>query len=96
MARYRLKRRTYGVVDTTSNVLGSAVQGVSNGVGTVAEKVGGAMDSKVVGMASTIPGAVVGGMMGGPLGMIAGGALGSAAVRGVGAGVKALGESMQS
>ena len=90
MAKYRLKRKTYGVVEATGNVLGNTVGGVT-------EAAGKAMDTKVGGLAGAISSIGLLGSLGlGPIGTIASGALGAAAVRGAGKGLKSAGENMQS
>lgn len=85
MARYRLKRKTYGVGDAVSNALGG-----------VTETVGKAADTKLGGFTGAVGGMGLLGAMGlGPLGYLASGALGAAAVRGAGKGLKAAGQDMQ-
>ena len=86
MARYRLKRKIYGVVgDAVSNTLGGAT-----------ETIGKAADTKLGGLAGAVGGMGLLGAMGlGPLGYLASGALGAAAVRGAGKGLKAAGQDMQ-
>lgn len=94
MARYRLKRKTYGVVgDAAKNTIG----GVMSGAGT-------ALDNKVAGFAGGLAGAshlgsTLGGIIGGPLGGLVGMGLGyvagSALTRGVGKGLKNAGQDLQ-
>lgn len=94
MAKYRLKRRYYGVIaDAAQNTLG----GVTTGVGK-------ALDNKVAGVAGGLyamneVGGKIGEAIGGPLGGLAGHALGyiagSAVTRGVGKGLKSAGQDIQ-
>lgn len=85
MARYRLKRKTYGVGEAVGNTLGG-----------VTESVGKAADTKLGGLVGAAGGIGLLGTMGlGPLGWLASGALGAAAVRGAGKGLKSLGQDMQ-
>ena len=85
MARYRLKRKTYGVGDAVSNTLGGA-----------AETIGKAADTKLGGLVGAAGGMSLLTNLGlGPLGWLASGALGAAAVRGVGKGLKSAGQNMQ-
>ena len=89
MARYRLKRKTYGIGDAVSNTL-------SNTIGGGMEAVGKAADTKLGGLAGAITGIGTLGMMGlGPFGWLASGALGAAAARGIGKGLKTAGQDMQ-
>ena len=87
MARYRLKRKTFGVGDA-----------ISNTVGGVAQTVGNVADTKIGGLAGGLGAASlaskIGFLGGGPIGMAIGGLLGAAATRGVGKGLKSMGESM--
>ena len=91
MARYRLKRKYYGVVDAAGNALSNTAGGVLQGTGKV-------MDTSLGGMigglslAAPIAGLVPGL---GPLGYVAGAAIGSAATRGLGKGLKAAGQDLQ-
>lgn len=94
MARYRLKRKTYGVI-------GDAAQSTLGGVMTGAGK---ALDNKVAGFAGGLMGAThlgstLGTIIGGPLGSLVGTGLGyvagSALTRGVGKGLKNAGQDMQ-
>lgn len=91
MARYRLKRKIYGVVDAAGNVLSNTAGGVMQGAGkamdtTIGGLTGGVLAAPVI--ASLIPGA-------GPLGLLAGAAIGSAATRGLGKGLKSAGQDLQ-
>ena len=86
MARYRLKRKTYGAVG----------EAVGNTLGGVTETVGKAMDTKFGGFAGALGGMSLLTNLGlGPVGWLASGALGAAAVRGAGKGLKSVGQSMQ-
>ena len=99
MARYRLKRKYYGVGDAVGNTLGGTMEGV-----------GKALDTKTAGLAGGLAGgATLGGTigdaissLGGPLsfmakpvGYMAGAGIGAAAVRGVGKGLKSAGQDLQ-
>lgn len=89
MARYRLKRKTYGIGEAVGNTL-------SNTVGGGMEMVGKAADTKLGGFAGAMTGMGLLGTMGlGPVGLLASGALGAATVRGVGKGLKNAGQDMQ-
>ena len=87
MARYRLKRKTYGVGEAIGNTLGG-----------VTETVGKAADTKLGGFAGAMAGMGLLGAMGLPpgLGHLVSGALGAATVRGIGKGLKSAGQDMQS
>lgn len=93
MAKYRLKRKTYGVVDAAGNVLGNTVGGVAQGAGKM-------MDTKLGGLAGGIAsmgafGSTLAGLGLGPLGWLAAGALGASATRGLGKGLKSAGQNLQ-
>jgi len=104
MARYRLKRKYYGLVDSAGSAVG-------NTLGGTMEMTGKALDNKVAGLAGGILGGNTigagitsaiqgtGGFLsswGGPVGWLAGAAIGSAATRGLGKGLKAAGQDLQS
>lgn len=101
MAKYRLKRKTFGMVQGTLNGVGSAVK---NTVGGVMEGVGKAADTGIAGtvggLASIGTGAKIGSAILGPIGTILGGIggyiAGKSAVRGVGRGLKNAGQDLQS
>ena len=95
MARYRLKRKCYNALtDAVGNTLGGVTEGV-----------GKALDNKVAGVAGGVLGAAkLGGTIGnfiglGPIGSILGAGVGylagSAATRGLGKGLKSVGQDMQ-
>ncbi len=85
MARYRLKRKTYGVGEAIGNTLCG-----------VTESVGKAADTKLGGLVGAVGGMSLLTNLGlGPLGWLASGALGAAAVRGAGKGLKSAGQDMQ-
>lgn len=94
MAKYRLKRKTYGIVSATGNALGNTLGGVTEATGKV-------LDTKLGGFAgglatmSTIGGTLASAGLG-PIGWLAAGALGAAATRGLGKGLKSAGQDMQS
>ena len=94
MAKYRLRRKTYGVVEATGNVLGNTVGGVT-------EAAGKAMDTKLGGLAGGLAGmSFLGSTLAsaglGPVGWLAAGALGATMTRGLGKGLKSAGQDMQS
>lgn len=90
MARYVLKRKTYGVADAVQNTIGGA-----------AETVGNIADTKIGGLAGGLAtgGAIAGAIPAlaalGPVGWLVGAGLGAAATRGVGKGLKSIGESIK-
>lgn len=87
MARYVLKRKTYGVADAVQNTIGG-----------VAETAGNIADTKIGGVAGGLAGAgLISGALGltGPLGWLVGAGLGAAATRGVGKGLKSIGQSIK-
>lgn len=92
MARYRLKRKYYGVVDAAGNVLSNTAGGIMQGAGK-------AMDTTIGGLTGGLLGApLIAGLMPGlgPLGYLAGAAISSAATRGLGKGLKSAGQDLQS
>lgn len=96
MAKYRLKRKTYGIGDAIGNTLSGAGNAIKNTVGGVAETVGKAADTKLGGFAGALGGlSLLGGMGLGPIGWLASSALGAAAVRGAGKGLQSVGQNMQ-
>jgi hypothetical protein len=92
MARYRLRRKTYGVAEAAGNVIG----GTAEGVGKVMDSnIGGAIGGLAGGAALGAPlGAALG--LGGPIGWLAAAGLSAAATRGLGKGLKSAGQDMQS
>ena len=95
MARFRLKRKTFGVAEAAQNTIGG-----------VAETAGNIADTKVGGVAGGIGGgALLGstiaaglpalGFAAGPVGWLIGAGLGAAATRGIGKGLKSIGESVK-
>lgn len=102
MARYRLKRKTFGVGDAVQNTIGGVTEGVGKAMDT---KVGGAAGALVGG--SLLSGALTTGMLAntsvattlgslaGPAGLLIGAGLGAAAARGIGKGLKTAGQDMQ-
>lgn len=84
MAKYILKRKTYGLADAAQNTLG----GVAGGVGK-------ALDSTPAALAGGLAGgSMLGGVGYGPLGWLVGAGIGAAATRGLGKGLKSAGNSM--
>ena len=92
MAKYRLKRKTFGVVQNTLNGVGDAVKTTAGGV---MEGVGKAADTKVGGTIGGIAGAVKGASIGGIGGAVIGYIAGKAATRGIGKGLKNAGQDLQ-
>ena len=90
MARFRIKRKTFGVADAAQNVIGGA-----------AETAGNIADTKIGGLAGGLAtgGAIAGAIPAltalGPVGWMIGAGLGAAATRGVGKGLKSIGESIK-
>lgn len=99
MARFRIKRKTFGVADAAQNVIGGA-----------AETAGNIADTKIGGLAGGLAtGGLVAGKLGltaagalsslgaaaGPVGWLIGAGLGAAATRGIGKGLKSVGESIK-
>jgi hypothetical protein len=94
MAKYRLKRKTFGVVEAAGNVLGNTAGGLMKGVGTIADSKIGRIAGGVIG-AKTL-GHTIGALTGMPLlGTIGGYIAGKAITGGVGSGLKEAGQSLQ-
>lgn len=98
MARYRLKRKTFGVIEAAGNTLGNTAGGIMKGVGSAADSNIGRFAGGILG-AGTI-GSTVGYMLGGgPLaklaGLGAGYVAGKAITGGVGKGLKTAGQNLQ-
>ena len=94
MAKYRLKRKTFGVVQNTLNGVGETVK---NTAGGVMEGVGKAADTKTAGTIGGLAGAWKGFQMSGNiLGGVAGYIIGKAGTRGLGRGLKNAGQDLQS
>jgi hypothetical protein len=85
MARYVLKRKTYGLGQAAENTIG----GVTGGIGK-------ALDSTPAAIAGGLAGgSMLGGAIGfGPLGWLVGAGIGAAATRGLGKGLKSAGNTM--
>ena len=100
MAKYRLKRKTFGVVQSTLNGVGDTVRTTAGGV---MEGTGKALDTGVAGTLGGIAGAGIatGGALGlaglglGIPGAVGGYILGKAATRGIGKGLKNAGQDLQ-
>lgn len=96
MAKYRLKRKCYNAItDAASNTLGGVTSGVGKAMDT---KLGGAVGGLIGGqyLGGAIGSALSGlGWFSGPVGWLAGAALGSAATRGLGKGLKSAGQDLQ-
>lgn len=98
--KYIIKRKTFGVAEAAQNVIGGA-----------AETAGNIADTKIGGMAGGLATAglmrtgltslvgsssgLMGSVLGGPIGLLIGAGLGAAATRGVGKGLKSIGESIK-
>ena len=95
MAKYRLKRKTFGVIEAAGNTLGNTVGGLMKGVGAAADSKIGRFAGGVVG-ANTI-GRTISYMTGGHpiLGAIGGYIAGKAITGGVGKGLKEAGQNLQ-
>lgn len=94
MAKYILKRKTYGLAEAASNTIG----GVTSGVGKALDSKPAAIAGGLAGGATLgagIGGALgslgIAGMAAGPLGWLVGAGLGAAATRGLGKGLKKAG-----
>ena len=98
MAKYILKRKTYGMVDAAQNTLGGVTGGVGKALdSTPAAIAGGALGGSVLGgtIGSALSGTALGSLgLGGPLGWLVGAGIGAAATRGLGKGLKSAGNSM--
>lgn len=99
MATYILKRKSYGVVDAAQNTLGGVTGGVGKALdSTPGAAVGGLLGGHIIGggikTALANSGGVLGSSVAGPLGWLAGAAIGAAATRGLGKGLKRAGSSM--
>ena len=92
MAKYRLKRKTFGMVQSTLNGVGETVK---NTAGGVMEGVGKAADTKVGGTIGGLAGAKLGFSAGGIGGAVIGYIAGKAATRGLGKGLQNAGQDLQ-
>ena len=93
MARYVIKRKTYGIAEAASNTIGGVAHGVGQALdSTPAAAVGGVAGGATLGsaiasgLAST---GLLGTAVGGPLGWLGGAGRGAAATKGLGKGLKA-------
>ena len=94
MAKYRLKRKTFGVIEAAGNTLGNTAGGLMKGVGAAADSKIGRFAGGVIG-AQTI-GHTLGALTGMPLlGTFGGYIAGKAITGGVGKGLKDAGQSLQ-
>lgn len=95
MARYVIKRKTFGVADAVQNTIGGAAETAGNIADT---KIGGTVGGL---MAGAKFGGALGSAMGlgstlaGPIGWLAAAGLGAAATRAAGKGLKSVGESIK-
>ena len=96
MARYILKRKTYGIVDSAKETTGGVMKGVGTALdSTPAAIAGGAIGASTIGSALGAGlGSTALGALGGPVGMLAGALIGAKATRGLGKGLKHGGDSM--
>ena len=94
MAKYRLKRKTFGVIEAAGNTLGNTAGGLMKGVGAAADSKVGRFAGGVLG-AGTL-GHTIGSLTGMPLlGTVGGYIAGKAITGGVGKGLKDAGQSLQ-
>lgn len=94
MAKYRLKRKTFGVIEAAGNTLGNTAGGLMKGVGAAADSKIGRFTGGVVG-AGTL-GYTLGSLTGHPiLGALGGYIAGKAITGGIGSGLKNAGQSLQ-
>lgn len=94
MAKYRLKRKTFGVIEAAGNTLGNTAGGLMKGVGAAADSKIGRFAGGVIG-AGTL-GQTIGSLTGMPLlGTVGGYIAGKAITGGVGKGLKDAGQSLQ-
>lgn len=98
MATYRIKRKTFGVIEAAGNTLGNTAGGLMKGVGAAADSKIGRFAGGIVG-AGTI-GRTLGYMMGGGLlarglGALGGYVAGKSITGGIGKGLKNAGQSLQ-
>ena len=93
---YRIKRKTFGVAEAAQNVIGGTMETAGNIADT---KIGGVAGGLAGGsMLGAKIGAALPGMLGfasGPIGWLVGAGLGAAAARGIGKGLKSVGESIK-
>lgn len=104
MARYRLKRKTYGVIaDAAKNTLGGVTEGAGKALDSkIGGLIGAGVGSSLLGTAMSSGGALAGstiasslGGLAGPVGYIGGAILGHAVTRGLGKGLRYAGQDMQ-
>ena len=89
MATYRIKRKTFGLIDSAGGAVKNTVGGVMEGVGKAAATGTG---STIGGLAGMKAGFGIGGVGG----AIAGYILGKAATKGIGKGLQNAGQDLQS
>ena len=98
MAKYRLKRKTFGVIEAAGNTLGNTAGGLMKGVGSIADSKIGRFAGGVVGAGTigrTLGMMTGGGLLGTALGTVGGYIAGKAITGGVGSGLKEAGQSLQ-
>jgi hypothetical protein len=95
MARYVIKRKTFGVADAVQNTIGGAAETAGNIADT---KIGGTVGGLLAGAkwGGALGSAMgLGGTLAGPIGWLAAAGLGAAATRAAGKGLKSVGESIK-
>lgn len=94
---YRIKRKTFGVADAAQNVIGGAAETAGNIADTkIGGLAGGLATGGTIASGLGITSALSGlGSLAGPVGWLIGAGLGAAATRGVGKGLKSVGESIK-
>ena len=92
MARYVIKRKTYGVAEAAQNVIGGAAETAGNIADT---KLGGIAGGLAAGQALTGTIGTALGLGTGPLGWLATAGLGAMATRAAGKGLKTIGEDLK-
>lgn len=97
MARYVLKRKTYGVAEAAQNVIGGAAETVGNIADTkIGGVAGGLASAGAISSGLGLTGALSGlGSLAGPAGWLIGAGLGAAATRAAGKGLKTIGEGLK-
>ena len=96
MATYHLKRKTFGILEAGQNVLGGVAGGVGKAMDSTPAAIAGGVHGFVGPVGTTLGTALSGaiGPIGGLLGRIVGAGVESAAVRGVGKGLKNASDSL--
>jgi len=97
MARFIIKRKTFGVIEAAQNTIGGTLETAGNIADT---KIGGLTGGIAGGsmMGSAIASKYLSGLgagLAGPAGWLIGAGLGAAATRGIGKGLKSIGEGIK-